>query len=297
VRRLSGTLSLTLAGLVWGSLFVVSRGAFVPPLVVAWAQYLVAALLIGLVLLLRGSRPRLTWRDGGIMALMALGGYIVSAVAQFTGTKLGGAAVASVVGASTPAFVVLWARPLLGEAFTWQKLLAVVSAGAGVCLMVGIGRTTPEERLAVAVLALGAVGWALMSVLLKAGSERTPPLVLIVGAMTLAVLAMTPLAVTDLRHLPHPLWTEGGVLLRLLYLGVVSTAGGYTLWTIGLRSVEAGVAGLFLTLQPVVGTLLGWLLLGETVGLSTVVGGALIVAAIVVGVWGEARPHPRGVAA
>ncbi|WP_412973765.1 EamA family transporter [Niallia taxi] len=64
-----------------------------------------------------------------------------------------------------------------------------------------------------------------------------------------------------MMQLTHPtIW--GG----LLYLGVISTAGGFLLWNRGLQMLNASSGGIYFFFQPVVGTLLGWLLLDNRIG-------------------------------
>ena len=54
------------------------------------------------------------------------------------------------------------------------------------------------------------------------------------------------------------------VILGVLYLGIVSTAGAFFLWNKGLDLMDASIGSLFFFFQPIVGSLLGWLLLNET---------------------------------
>jgi drug/metabolite transporter (DMT)-like permease len=92
----------------------------------------------------------------------------------------------------------------------------------------------------------------------------------------------TPLMVVEWQFLPvhgldHPLlW--GAVL----YLGVVATAGAFYFWNKGLSLVEAGTASVFFFLQPVVGALLGWLVLGERLTTSFFIGGSVILLAVLI---------------
>ena len=54
------------------------------------------------------------------------------------------------------------------------------------------------------------------------------------------------------------------VILGVLYLGIVSTAGAFFLWNKGLELIDASIGSLFFFCQPIIGSLLGWLLLNET---------------------------------
>ncbi len=63
--------------------------------------------------------------------------------------------------------------------------------------------------------------------------------------------------------------------------GLLATAGAYLCWNWGLAHMPASKAGVFLNLEPVVGTVLGVLLLGERLGATGILGGFLIIGAAV----------------
>ena len=64
--------------------------------------------------------------------------------------------------------------------------------------------------------------------------------------------------------------------------GVVSTAAAFYLWNKSILLLGAGLPAVLFFAQPVVGGLLGALLLGETLGAGFFVGGALIVAGVLI---------------
>jgi drug/metabolite transporter (DMT)-like permease len=68
----------------------------------------------------------------------------------------------------------------------------------------------------------------------------------------------------------------------VLVLGLGCSAATYALWNWGVGCVPASRAGVFLHLEPLVGALLGVLVLGDAWGPGTVAGGALIVGSAVV---------------
>jgi len=77
--------------------------------------------------------------------------------------------------------------------------------------------------------------------------------------------------------------------LGLLYLGAVTTAGAYALYTAGLRYVSASAAGVASLLEPLTATLLGVLLFGERFGVLGWIGAALLLAGLALLVEGESR--------
>ena len=63
-------------------------------------------------------------------------------------------------------------------------------------------------------------------------------------------------------------------------MGIISTAGGFLLWNRGLQMLNASSGGIFFFFQPVVGTLLGWLILGENIGVTFWIGSILILTGV-----------------
>jgi drug/metabolite transporter (DMT)-like permease len=125
-----------------------------------------------------------------------------------------------------------------------------------------------------------------MSVLVKRVPEEYPNLAVTAYAILVATVVLTPVAAWQwsgirLSQLARPeIW--GGVL----YLGVVSTAGAFYLWNKGLQMVAAGSGGVYFFLQPIVGTLLGWLIIGERVSGWFWLGAALVASGVLL-VLGE----------
>lgn len=111
-------------------------------------------------------------------------------------------------------------------------------------------------------LLIAALTWALMSVLLKRVPNHYSPIVVITYSNLVTLMILTPFVwvnadVVHFSQLAHStIW--GG----LLYLGIVSTVWAFILWNRGLQMLNAS-SGLFFFFQPLVGTLLGWLLLGN----------------------------------
>lgn len=73
--------------------------------------------------------------------------------------------------------------------------------------------------------------------------------------------------------------------------GLLATAGAYLFWNWGLSHMPASKAGVFLNLEPVVGTVLGVLILHEELGVPAIFGGLLIIGAAV---YFSVHPHTAG---
>src|SRR5205807_1501627 len=71
--------------------------------------------------------------------------------------------------------------------------------------------------------------------------------------------------------------------LLVIYLAVVCTVIGYTLWYIVIRETEVNVAGLTVLVQPIAGFLLAVIWLHETVHIGQLWGSIAIIAGLAVG--------------
>ncbi|MBL0386797.1 DMT family transporter [Tumebacillus sp. ITR2] len=287
-KRYLGSLYLALAAGIWGGTYVVSKIVLevIPPFELVWIRYLIASV----TLVVMGLVSRQSWkiRKQDIPLVLAIGliGYLLSITAQFIGTKLSSAQMGAVITSATPAFMVVFARFLLQEKVNWRKGLSVCLATVGVLLIV-FGNGSDAQSgfgsgilLGGAILFLAALTWALMSVLVKRVPSDYPQVVITTYAILVAFVFMSPYSLYQLSSFDfHPVF-EPSVIFGLLYLGTVSTAGAFLLWNQGLQMVEAGSGGLYFFFQPLVGTMLGWLILGEQVGFLFWVGSFLILSGV-----------------
>ncbi|WDL95836.1 DMT family transporter [Alicyclobacillus sp. ALC3] len=280
--RYVGGLYMALAACIWGGMYVVSKIMLtvVQPLELVWLRYVVALVALAISVVTTRQSWRVRWRHLPLVAAVGVIGYAVSIWTQFLGTKLSTAQMGAIITSATPAFMVLFARLLLAEKITVRRAASVVLATAGVLMIVGIGGLSPSYKLGGVILVVAALTWALMSVLVKRIPRDYSQLTVTLYAIAVATLCMTPVAVPQLMHASLGIWLRPSMWAGLLYIGVVSTAGAFFLWNQGLQLVDASSGGLFFFFQPLTGTLLGWLILGEAIGWSFWAGAALIVGSV-----------------
>ena len=277
-----GPLALSLAAALWGAMFVVSKILLdaIPPFLLAWLTYGIGVVILSTFALARKESWRIAWRDVPLLLVVTLSGYVISVGAQFIGTEMSTAQLGSVVTAATPSFMILFAIPILGERITAQKILAVLAASLGMVAVVGIAPLSAGQRLGGAILMITAVAWGLMSVVAKRLFRRMSPVMVTVYAMAWSLVFLAPLAAIELSAWSYRVLSQPPLALGILYMGVMATATAYLLWNYGMARMEAGIGGVFLAIQPLVGSLLGWLILHEPIGLGTMLGFLLIASGI-----------------
>lgn len=285
---LLGSFFLSLAGSIWGGMFIAVRLSIfvIPPVPLVWMRYGTALIALIVLMLVTHTSWRIERKDAKLLIASALTGQVASIVTQETGTMLTSAQTGSVITAATPAFMVVFGCALLHEKLTAGRILSVLLATIGVLFIVFDPDNFQVNALGGLSLTVAALTWALMSVLLKFLSKYSV-ITITFYSVLIAFLTLTPYGAywlataADYEAMAAPdIWGS------VLYLGFISTTAGFCLWNKGLLYMDASLAGLFMFFQPIVGTFLGWLLLGEPVTLYFWVGFTLIAAGVVLALRG-----------
>ena len=277
-RTLVGILCGLGAASIWGGMYVVSKVVLdiIPPFSLVSLRLILGALTLAVVLWIRGF-PTISRKQ--ILLVLGVGfvGYGVSLSLQFLGTKLSTAANGSLVTSATPAFVLIFASVLLGEKITRRRLIALLLATLGVVAVIDprSAQLNPDLFLGNLCLIGAAITWALYSVLVRKTTQDLDVFLFSMVAF-LGGLPMTmPLGAWEWQTIGVGEITLG-VVAGVLFLGIISTALAMVLWNSAFALVDASLASLTFFAQPVVGTLLGWLFLGEVITPLFLLGGFLI---------------------
>ncbi|WP_243015119.1 DMT family transporter [Brevibacillus borstelensis] len=265
-----GSLYLSLAASIWGGMYVVVKVVvdIIPPLELVWLRYVIALLALLIIGALTKQSWRVAKRDWPLIILIGFIGNTISIVTQEVGTMHSSAQMGAIITSTTPAFMVLFARMILKEKITAKKAISIVLATTGVCVIVGTAQIDTSNQLGGVSLIIAALTWSLMSVLVKRVPGQYSQIVVTSYSILVAIALLTPFTLGRLTKLDFQAIMQPSIWGGLLYLGVISTACGFLLWNRGLQKLNASSGGLFFFLQPIVGTFLGWVLLGEQIGLS-----------------------------
>jgi drug/metabolite transporter (DMT)-like permease len=177
----------------------------------------------------------------------------------------------------------------LGIAEPWSTLTASLVALFGVSIMVG-GAVT-DGHLIGDLMAFGmTVCMAIMMLILRR-QQATPML----PAACLSAL-LCPLAVWPFGA---PLAVGAGDMLNLFLFGTTQFGLGLALLTLGGRWVSATENALLNTLEAPLAIAWVWLCFAETPSVTSLIGGGIVVAAVIAQVWygtrSRLKPQPRSV--
>jgi drug/metabolite transporter (DMT)-like permease len=277
-KKLIGILCGLGAASIWGGMYVVSKVVLdiIPPFSLVSLRLILGALTLALFLSLRGF-PSLSRNQ--LLQVLGVGfvGYGTSLSLQFLGTKLSTAANGSLVTSATPAFVLIFAWMLLKEKITWPRLIALLLATLGVIAVIDprTAQLNPDLFAGNLLLISAAITWALYSVLVRKTTQNIEVLPFSLVAFLGGLPVTMPTGVWELKTVGVGEITLG-VIAGVLFLGIISTALAMVLWNTAFALIDANLASLTFFAQPVVGTFLGWLFLGEKITSLFLLGGLLI---------------------
>ncbi|HDR6314544.1 TPA: DMT family transporter [Bacillus thuringiensis] len=284
-QTILGAICLSLAASIWGGMYVVSKYAldFIPPLTLVWLRFIIAFVVLYAILKIAEKKQKkiitIRKKDWLLFAWIGFIGYFISITCQFIGTKLSDAHTGSLVTSATPAFMVIFAAIILKEKLTARRLLSTIIATIGVIIVIGWDIEIGSYFIGTIILVGAAITWALLSIYVKIASARFSSLVITTYAIFFSLFFITPFMIWELQSTSIET-VNTYVILGVVYLGVVSTAGAFFLWNKGLELMDASIGSLFFFFQPIVGSLLGWLLLNETLSSNFFIGGILIICSV-----------------
>lgn len=286
---------LVATALLWGATWIAGRVAVgeAAPLAVASWRFLIAALVLGALLVAREGWPRWSRRDWLVLAALGASGIFLYNLCFLYGLRLIEAGRGALVVALTPAVIAVADWMLFGAAMPPKKALGIALAMLGCLLVVTNG--DPSRLLNGGVglgewLILGcSVLWAVYTFIGRRGTKSLSPLAMTCGASLTgwAMLTVAALGQGSLFALAETSWRGWS---SIVFLGLFGTALAFTWYAEAVQRIGATRSGAFINLVPVSAVLLGALLLGERLDVSVLAGGALVIAGVVITNRAGAKP-------
>ena len=272
---------------VWGFNFIAIKLGVqeIPPLLLAALRFVFTVFPIIFIV----PRPPLSWKWLIAIALTLNVGQFVF---LFWGITVGmPAGLASVVIQSQAFFTLMVAVVWLGEEWRRHHLAGLALAACG---MVVIGSQIGGDMNIIGFLMVvgAAISWGVGNVVMRQATRGAPPfsalaLIIWAGALSIPPLLILSLVAEGFGQWEaawHDLtWTGIG---SVLYLAYAATFIGYGLWSWLITRYPASVVAPLALLVPVVGLSSTALLLGEAVMLWQGAGAMLVMAGLVVHVFG-----------
>jgi drug/metabolite transporter (DMT)-like permease len=298
-RTLLATLACVVAAACWAANAVIAAGAFelgVTPERLAQARVVVALVPLAAYLLV-ARRDLLRPPRAAVPALIGFGACIVAvnfsyyvaidrvpvgvAVAlQYTAPVLVLAGTAVIARRSPQATIWLaGALSLVGAVLVSGALAGAQQTLDGLGLLAGVAA------------ALTFAGYLVTAEL--AGRRGTHPVTTLFIGFCVAAVIWT--VVLPLWNWPIELFADPQIAWRVVAVGLLGTLLPFGLVVAALRWISSALAGIAATAEPVLAALLAWLFLGQVLSVPQLIGGALVIAGVLIAQMAR-QPEPEAIA-
>jgi drug/metabolite transporter (DMT)-like permease len=234
------------------------------PIAIAGGRSIIAALIMWVYV----KKPKFTWSNIQIMGAVA---YAFTVILFVIANKLTTAANTILLQYTGPIYVALFSYWFLKEKITsidWITILAVI---LGMTLFF-IEKLSPDGILGNFIAILAGIAFAWLALCLRKQKDGSPLESLILGNILTAIIGL-------------PFIIDSGIpsqqsIIALLVLGIFQLGLPYILYSKAVKYVSALDAVLIPILEPILNPLWVFLLLGESIGMWPMIGGAIIIVAI-----------------
>jgi drug/metabolite transporter (DMT)-like permease len=285
-----------IAGCLWGTGFYFGRLALNEMSVEHMVLYRFLFACMAMLPIALLNRVRFRAGEIRILLISAAFGIPIQFLIQFHGLARTTVSHASLMVGSMPVLLAVAAAIFTSERLDTIGWLALVGSTIGAALIVLGGHHGPAAKgqpslygdLLVILSLCTSLAWILLSK--KLMLTHSPVVVtaysILTGTAMLAIWILAPLLLNPWRiqkiapppiaHITPTAW------IALAIGGLACTATTTFLWNWGIHRVPASRAGVFLNIEPALGSYLGVRLLGEHLGPYAWAGGALILTAAIV---------------
>ncbi len=274
--------------MLWGLNFIAIKlgVGHVPPLMLVSLRFLLVSIPAVFFL----PRPPVPW--AGLIALsMTL--YVGQFAFLFMGIHLGmPAGLASLVQQSQAFFTLLVAVVFIKERLQWNHLAGLFIAVAGM-VIIGYQQNTAMTAIGFWLILMAGASWGVGNVIMRKVTRGVPPFSMVSLVVWAGLVSFFPMALLSFIFEGVSSWQEAirGAnpvsAASVLYLAYFSSLVGYGLWGKLLARYPSTIVAPFALLVPVIGMSTATLYFREGFTFWQGVGFLLVMAGLVVNVFGE----------
>lgn len=276
-------LAVAAACAIWGGSVIGTKLSYdsLAPMSLGLVRFSLSAILFFVLLALRHELTPPRGRTLWLIAASGLLGTTLYFAAENYGASLASGATSSLVIGSFPAMTLVLESIVDRRVPQPRIALGILLAFMGVCVLAFAENATSaqDELLGMGILMEGGLCWAIYNLMMRSLAGGHSPLVITAWQTLFGALGFVPLALIE----GAPIQGMGPVAAAsLAYLVVCCTVAGFSLYNYGFEELSPSVVSSLVNLTPVVGLALSALILGESISLAQILGGAIVIAGIAI---------------
>jgi len=285
--RLYGVFLVAVSAISFGTMAIFARIAYdagSDPITVLFLRFTIAGIFMLAIMVAKGmAYPR--GHTLVTLAFMGALGYVGLSFAFFTALTMAPAGLVAILLYLYPAFVTLLTTVFLKKPVTLLKFAALSLTFGGTLLIIGLDSGSGQNLgivLAITAAVLYSVYIVVGSkVISNAGAFQASTVVIISAGVAFS-------GIVAVKGVKFPGTALGWV--SVFAIALVSTSLAIVAFFAGLKRIDPANASMISTLEPVVTVALAVVVLGETLTLHKILGGGMILAAVLLLTRGEANP-------
>ncbi len=275
--------------LIWAGSFIFIKVGLreIPPITLALIRFTVAFPALAVISFFSKNRKKVNikWRkDFYSFTVLALTGVTLLYIFQFYSLKFTTAAAGAIIINTTVIFMALLSAAFLRESLNKRRFLGILLAFLGVFIVMsqgslGVFGFEPLELVGGILMIISALCWAIYTVLSKKVLRVYSPLTTNAIVFGLGTLYLIPFSLIEspLEVLSRASWHAWS---SILYLGILSSAVAYVLWSKALTRLETAKVGVFLYGIPVLTMILSYFFLDEAFTQTGILGLILVISGV-----------------
>ena len=285
----SAYIKLILCALFWGATFIAGRIAVqsMPPLTIATGRFLVALVLLLLIAWrLEGGLPKLSRRQLWVTLALGLTGIAIYNVFFFGALQRIPAGRTALLVALSPILTAVTVALLMKENLGPYRWGGIALALIGTLTIVTQGDILSQTNQLLTSFGWGElcmlaaiVSWVSYTVISRFALRGLTPIAATTYATLWGTLILGLAALTEIQTLRADM-LNWQTILSIFYLGSFGSAIAFIWYNEGVKKIGPARTVVFTNLVPVFGLLLSYLILDESIYVSMVVGGAIVIAGV-----------------
>jgi drug/metabolite transporter (DMT)-like permease len=274
--HLRAIVALVLCALLWSSGGLLIKSLPLSPLTIAGARSAIAALVIFAV----NRQPRPIWTMAQIGSIVS---YMLTVILFVMATKWTTAANAILLQYTAPIWVAIFSVIVVKERLSRVDILAVLVVMAGMTVFF-LDALAPGALLGNAIAVASGIAFAGVALCMRAQNGVSTTESILFGNVLTALVCLPFI---------EPFPGTADTFIRLGALGVFQLGLSYVLYAWAIRHVTALEAILITVLEPLLNPIWVGLFYGEVPSPTSIVGGLIVVAAVVTRNFVHAQAHQR----
>jgi drug/metabolite transporter (DMT)-like permease len=285
-RSVSPYLLLTLTPFFWACNWIVGRGLYtqIPPMAMTFYRWFFAILILAPFALPHVRREwAIVRRNRRTLLLLGVVGVGTHNALTYLGLNYTTAINGVMLNSFIPVMIIALSWIFLRQRLSPLQLAGVVVSLCGVLVLLSGGRIETLASLTInrgdVLIVTAMLMWSVYTIGLRWRPQGLSTLTFLFVIACIGDTAVLPLYLAEMAFGARLTFSWAG-FAAMFAVGLFSSVIAYIFWNRGVEQVGANVAGLFVHLMPVFGTILAWLILDEHLQGFHVIGIALILTGI-----------------